>query len=149
MNHWLILLPTAVAMVAILVLFAWWWTTENWDWASAELKPPCTVPQETEGRPLSWAEAEELKWKGRVADGLNDLTLQQLPSLEQRVTALEERTGMLEEIENQIHSINPPLRGLSSPDSSPDTETPAEQGSTKTLSYSELFPASQGGTPKP
>jgi hypothetical protein len=81
----------------------------------------------------------QLLWERRV----------QSEALEQRVEALEERTGMLEEIENQIHSINPPLQGLSSTDSLPDTETPAEQGSTKTLSYSELFPASQGGTPKP
>ena len=138
MNHWLILLLTAVAMVAILVLFAWWWTTENWDWASAELKPPRTVPQETKGRPLSWAETEELKWKGRVADGLNDLTLQQLPSLEQRVTALEEdnrwhrtaaellmnlepRLAEVENVMNQIHKLEPPLPLAATP--SPATES--------------------------
>jgi hypothetical protein len=124
-------------MVATVVVFMWWWTTENWDWASAELKPPRTVR-------LSLETAAEFAEVWTVAD-----CQLQILELEQRVTALEERTGMLEEIENQIHSINPPLRGLSSPDSSPDTETPAEQGSTKTLSYSELFPASQGGTPKP
>ena len=43
MNHWLILILSAIAMVAILVVFMWWWTTDNWDWASAELKPPRTV----------------------------------------------------------------------------------------------------------
>ena len=102
MNYWIILILSVVAMVAIVLAFMWWWTTENWDWASAELKPPRTVPQETEGRPLSWAEAEELKWKGRVADGLNDLTLQQLPSLEQRVTALEEGQ---EDLERGAHSL--------------------------------------------
>ena len=93
-----------------------------------------TMGDKTEARPvgprnLTWQEAEELKWKGRIADKANEL--------EHRVTALEERTGMLEEIENQIHSINPPLRGLSSPDSSPDTETQADpQSLSNTLSPS-------------
>jgi hypothetical protein len=54
MNHWLILILTAVAMVAILVLFAWWWTTENWDWASAELKPPRTVSDKAMPKLESW-----------------------------------------------------------------------------------------------
>ena len=60
---------------------------------------------------------------------------------------LEPRLAEVENVMNQIHKLNPPLPLPT--DSSPDTETPAEQGSTKTLSYSELFPASQGGTPKP
>ena len=152
MNHWLILLLTAVAMVAILVLFAWWWTTENWDWASAELKPPRTVR-------LSLETAAEFAEVWTVAD-----CQLQILELEQRVTALEKdnrwhrtaaellmnlepRLAEVENVMNQIHKLNPPLPLPT--DSSPDTETPAEQGSTKTLSYSELFPASQGGTPKP
>ena len=60
--------------------------------------------------------------------------------LEQRVTALEKTWDV-------YHGETTRLK--LSTDSLPDTETPAEQGSTKTLSYSELFPASQGGTPKP
>jgi len=131
MNHWLILLLTIVAMWAIVLVFMWWWTTEKWDWASAELKPPRTVPQETEGRPLSWAEAEELKWKGRVADGLNDLTLQQLPSLEQRVTALEEGQ---EDLERGAHSlILTHIKAWHSPSPPPDlTPGPTASATTPT-----------------
>jgi len=48
-----------------------------------------TMGDKTEARPvgprnLTWQEAEELRWKGRIADKANDL--------EQRVTALEKRT---------------------------------------------------------
>ena len=71
-------------------------------------------------------------------------------TLEQRVTALEERLNRPTVIQHkcrQCGKIQSVL--IPSTDSLPDTETPAEQGSTKTLSYSELFPASQGGTPKP
>jgi len=183
MNHWLILLLTAVAMVAILVLFAWWWTTDNWDWASAELKPPRTV--NTEPKPST---VERLAHHWRMLETLSDLVeiqTQQRKKLEERVRVLEER---LDPMENQLMRLHERVTALEatvkqlevvagnqsginqmslrsrealrdriraleaaplSTDSLPDTETPAEQGSTKTLSYSELFPASQGGTPKP
>jgi len=75
MNHWLILILSAIAMVAILVVFMWWWTTDNWDWASAELKPPRPVPQET--KPLK-AYLDWVNWR---------------EELEQRVRALEEEMG--------------------------------------------------------
>jgi hypothetical protein len=146
MNHWAILGLAIVAMVATVVVFMWWWTTENWDWASAELKPPRTVPQEP--GPVTVARRLAHHWQMlETLSDLSEIQTEQRKKLEQRVTALEERTGMLEEIENQIHSINPPLQGLSSPDSSPDTETPGDPQNMKTPSYSELFPASQGGTP--
>jgi len=77
MNHWLILILSAIAMVAILVVFMWWWTTDNWDWASAELKPPRTVR-------LSLETAAEF------AEQL------QILELEQRVTALEKRQTAFE-----------------------------------------------------
>ena len=62
-------------------------------------------------------------------------------------STLEQRVKALEKTWDVYHGETTRLK--LSTDSLPDTETPAEQGSTKTLSYSELFPASQGGTPKP
>jgi len=83
MNHWLILLLTIVAMWAIVLVFMWWRTTEKWDWASAELKPLRTVPQEpqlhTHPKPLQFAETGDF--------------LDHLATVEQRVTALEEEMG--------------------------------------------------------
>ena len=136
MNHWLILILSAIAMVAILVVFMWWWTTENWDWASAELKPPRTVR-------LSLETAAEFAEVWTVAD-----CQLQILELEQRVTALEERTERQANLIEHLF-LDKWQAATPSTDSLPDTETQAEQGSTKTLSYSELFPASQGGTPKP
>ena len=69
-------------------------------------------------------------------------------TLEQRVTALEKRTKRQANLIERLF-LDKWEAATPSTDSLPDTETPAEQGSTKTLSYSELFPASQGGTPKP
>jgi len=79
---WLTLILSIVPMVAIVLLFGWWWSTDNWDWASAELKPPRTVPQEPKDREIS-----EREWRD-----MSMPTEERFWGLEQRVTALEERT---------------------------------------------------------
>ena len=124
MNHWLILLLTIVAMWAIVLVFMWWWTTENWDWASAELKPPRPVPQETKV-----TVARRLAHHWQMLETLSDLSeiqTEQRKKLEQRVEALEKdnrwhrtaaellmnlepRLAEVENVMNQIHKLEPPL----------------------------------------
>ena len=106
MNDWLILILSAIAMVAILVVFMWWWTTDNWEWASAELKPPRTVR-------LSLETAAEFE-------------------LEQRVTALEDwkKTEVgngyylldrLTELDKKLEAATP-----SPPTENPTTDSPSD-----------------------
>jgi len=92
MNHWLILLLTIVAMVAIVLAFMWWWTTDNWDWADTTLKPPRTVPQEPLRAYLDWVDWREMagKWM-ELQENINPQVAQSFRELEQRVRALEER----------------------------------------------------------
>jgi len=119
--------PVVVVLLFIAGVFLWFWLDERRFAAQLDRRfaPYKTQPKEREER-------EEPKPLKAYLDWVN-----WREELERRVTALEERTGMLEEIENQIHSINPPLRGLSSPDSSPDTETQADpQSLSNTLSPS-------------
>jgi len=94
MNYWLILGLAIVAMVATVVVFMWWWTTENWDWASAELKPPRTVPQEP--GPVTVARRLAHHWQMlETLSDLSEIQTEQRKKLEQRVTALEEEMGAL------------------------------------------------------
>jgi len=160
MNDWLILILSAIAMVAILVVFMWWWTTDNWDWASAELKPPRTVnthPTEPgglillqPGEPLpTFPSGPTLEQRVKNLD-YHLLAVEEC--WEQRVTALEKdnrwhrtaaellmnlepRLAEVENVMNQIHKLNPPLPLPT--DSLPDTETQADpQSLSNTLSPS-------------
>ena len=90
MNYWLILGLAIVAMVATVVVFMWWWTTENWGWASAELKPPRTVPQEP--GPVTVARRLAHHWQMlETLSDLSEIQTEQRKKLEQRITALEEQ----------------------------------------------------------
>ena len=78
--------PVVVVLLFIAGVYLWFWLDERRfatriDRRFAKYK---TEPRPVGPRNLTWQEAEELKWKGRIADKANDL--------EQRVTALEERT---------------------------------------------------------
>ena len=133
MNHWLILLLTIVAMWAIVLVFMWWWTTENWDWASAELKPPRTVPQEpqlhTHPKPLK-AYLDWVDWRGELEQRVKNLDYHLLAveeCWEQRVAALEEGQEDLERGAHSLilthikawHSPSPPM-------ASPTTGSPSD-----------------------
>ena len=111
MNYWLILGLAIVAMVATVVVFMWWWTTENWDWASAELKPPRTVPQEP--GPVTVARRLAHHWQMlETLSDLSEIQTEQRKKLEQRVTALEDKTEILEfdlhELEVAVTPSPPP-----------------------------------------
>ena len=124
MNHWLILILSAIAMVAILVVFMWWWTTENWDWADATLKPPRPVPQEPLKAYLDWVDWREMTdgWM-ELQEDIHRTTSRLFQTMGQRVTALErapkeqwqvivslqDRIAEAENVMNQIHKLEPPL----------------------------------------
>jgi len=135
MNHWLILILTAVAMVAIVLAFAWWWTTENWDWASAELKPPRTVSQKPPVNHLT-------EWM-RIQEDYNKLMHQRvtnawgaLENLDRRVTALEEKMPEdmnlhLDQLFSRLQIMERKLDGYledspSPPTASPTTDSPSD-----------------------
>jgi len=93
-----------------------------------------TMGDKTEPRPvgprnLTWQEAEELKWKGRIADKANDL--------EQRVTALEEKMPEdmnlhLDQLFNRVQILERKLDAYletatpSPPTASPTREVPSD-----------------------
>jgi len=143
MNHWLILIASIVAFFVVLLLATRW------------LQRSLRVPSPLERRLLKSA-----KPRYTVKGNAQHVAILEarLNRVMERVTALEEferaTTTMVERHERRLNRVAEELTehlkaATPSTDSLPDTETPAEQGSTKTLSYSELFPASQGGTPKP
>ena len=105
MNHWLILLLTIVAMWAIVLVFMWWWTTENWDWASAELKPPRTVPQEpqlhTHPKPLK-AYLDWVDWRGELEQRVKNLDYHLL-ALEEKRSWVEGAADLVWEVQKTIH----------------------------------------------
>ena len=124
MNYWLILGLAIVAMVATVVVFMWWWTTENWDWASAELKPPRTVPQEP--GPVTVARRLAHHWQMlETLSDLSEIQTEQRKKLEQRVTALEEHrkaaVQMIERHERRLDrltaaaTLSPPTVTSSAP----------------------------------
>ena len=163
--------PFALCL-ALILWWAWWQETASRyaDGLDRRFAKYLTKPQlHRQPEPLKayldWVDWREMAGKCmELQENINPQVAQSFRELEQRVTALEKdnrwhrtaaellmnlepRLAEVENVMNQIHKLNPPLPLPT--DSLPDTETPAEQGSTKTLSYSELFPASQGGTPKP
>ena len=134
MNDWLIAAGYIVAW--LLGIWVGWYGLRppqlRWPWhyseADAYAKKYCSDE-------LALARASEEAWQqARESDGRAKSMLFGIPVKFDPTTPKNEI---------RVEAATP------STDSLPDTETPAEQGSTKTLSYSELFPASQGGTPKP
>ena len=144
MNHWLILILSAIAMVAILVVFMWWWTTDNWDWASAELKPPRTVnthPTEPgglillqPGEPLpTFPSGPTLEQRVKNLD-YHLLAVEEC--WEQRVTALEEKMPEdmnlhLDQLFSRLQIMERKLDGYledspSPPTASPTTDSPSD-----------------------
>jgi len=126
MNHWLILLLTIVAMWAIVLVFMWWRTTEKWDWASAELKPPRTVRLSLETAAEFAEVLQILELKQRVTALEKDNRWHRTAA--ELLMNLEPRLAEAENVMNQIHKLEPPLplaATPSRPTASPTTGSPS------------------------